>query len=118
MTGASLIVTIVPKGRGNAVLEASVKAGADGGTVIYGRGAGINEQQTILGMLIMPEKEIVLTVVYGDDDVARILDEIVRAVNLEAPGSGMAFILPVGRVAGVAHLGGPDKAADAPATKP
>jgi nitrogen regulatory protein P-II 1 len=43
------------------VLEASVMADAQGGTVLFGRGAGINEQEKIFGMSIEPEKEIVLT---------------------------------------------------------
>jgi len=63
MSDHSLIVSIVGKGWGSTVLEASVGAGARGGTVLFGRGAGINEQEKIFGMSIEPEKEIVLTVV-------------------------------------------------------
>ncbi|MCC6984490.1 MAG: P-II family nitrogen regulator [Bauldia sp.] len=103
MIGAALIVSIVPKGKGNDVLEASVKAGAHGGTVFFGRGAGVNERQTIFGMPIMPEKEIVFTIVYQNES-DRILAEIVAAVDLEKPGAGMAFVMPVSKVAGVAHL--------------
>jgi nitrogen regulatory protein P-II 1 len=39
MTNASSIVSVVRKGWGSTVLEASVKAGARGGTVLFGRGA-------------------------------------------------------------------------------
>lgn len=102
MTGASLIVSIVPRGRGETVLEASVKAGADGGTVLFGRGAGVNEQQKLFGIPIMPEKEIVLTVVY-DGQAEAVLARIVEAAQLEEAGAGMAFILPVDKVVGVAH---------------
>ena len=63
MFETSLIVSIVRKGWGSTVLEASVRAGARGGTVLFGRGAGINEQEKIFGMSIEPEKEIVLTLV-------------------------------------------------------
>ena len=52
MSTASLIVSIVQKGWGSTVLEASVNAGARGGTVLMGRGAGINEQEKIFGMAI------------------------------------------------------------------
>ena len=62
----SLIVSIVRKGWGSTVLQAAVKAGARGGTVMSGRGAGIHEQERIFGMSIEPEKEIVLTLVYAD----------------------------------------------------
>ena len=41
MVDAALIVSIVRKGWGSTVLEASVSAGARGGTVLFGRGAGL-----------------------------------------------------------------------------
>jgi nitrogen regulatory protein PII len=103
MLNASLIVSIVQKGWGNIVLEASVKAGAQGGTVILGRGAGINEQGTILGIPIEPEKEIVLTVTYSNQN-DKILDEIVRAAELNEPGRGLAFVVTIDKVVGVPHL--------------
>jgi nitrogen regulatory protein PII len=103
MSTASLIVSVVRKGWGSTVLEASVKAGARGGTVIFGRGAGINEQEKIFGMSIEPEKEIVLTAVRADL-VDTVLDEIVRAADLNDTGRGIAFVLPVEKVVGVAHF--------------
>jgi nitrogen regulatory protein P-II 1 len=99
----SLIVSIVRKGWGSTVLEASVKAGARGGTVLLGRGAGIHEQEKIFGMSIEPEKEILLTIV-ETEQVDTILDEIVRAAELNETGRGIAFVLPVERIAGVAHF--------------
>ena len=103
MTNASLIVTVVRKGWGSTVLEASVKAGARGGTVLTGRGAGINEQEKIFGMSIEPEKEIILTVV-RTDIVAGVLDEIVRAGELNSAGRGIAFVVPVEQIVGAAHF--------------
>lgn len=103
MFKASLIVSIVRKGWGSTVLAASVKAGARGGTVLFGRGAGINEHEKIFGVSIEPEKEILLTLVRSDRADA-ILDEIVRAAELNETGRGIAFVLPVGKVAGVAHF--------------
>jgi nitrogen regulatory protein PII len=103
MSNASLIVSIVQKGWGSTVLEASVKAGARGGTVLMGRGAGINEQEKIFGMAIEPEKEIILTVAYSGQ-VERILDEIVKAAGLNETGKGIAFVLPVEQIVGIAHF--------------
>ena len=75
------------------MLEATRNAGAHGGTVLFGRGIGRNELQRVFGIQIEPEKEIVLTVVPSEQkDV--ILGEIVRAAGLNAPGKGLAFILP------------------------
>lgn len=103
MTNASLIVSVVQKGWGSTVLEASVKAGARGGTVFLGRGAGVHEQEKIFGMSIEPEKEIVLTVARSDR-IDGILEEIVRAADLNATGRGIAFVIPVEKVVGVAHF--------------
>jgi len=102
MLKPSLIVTIVRKGWGDTVLEASVKAGAQGGTVLFGRGAGIHEQEKILGIPIEPEKEIVLTVT-DSDQAEVILQEIVGAAELNEPRRGLAFVIPLDKVVGVAH---------------
>ena len=103
MSNLSLIVSIVRKGWGSTVLEASVKAGARGGTVLFGRGAGINEREKIFGMSIEPEKEILLTIV-GASQVDTILDAIVRAGELNDTGGGIAFVVRVEKVAGVARF--------------
>jgi nitrogen regulatory protein PII len=103
MLKASLIVSIVRKGWGSTVLEAAVNAGARGSTVLFGRGAGIQEQEKIFGVSIEPEKEIVLTVVYSDQ-IDTILQEIVQAAELNETGRGIAFVLPVENVVGVAHF--------------
>lgn len=103
MSTALLIVSIVRRGWGSTVLEASMKAGAKGGTVVFGRGAGIHEKEKIFGMSIEPEKEIVLTLTYREH-VRTILDEIVRAAELDEAGKGIAFVLPVESVVGVAHF--------------
>ena len=102
-TEISLIITIVNKGWGDMVLEASIKAGAEGGTILFGRGVGVHEHQKILGIPIEPEKEIVLSVIHSDQSEA-ILEEICGACKLKKPGAGMAFVIPVKKVVGVAHL--------------
>lgn len=98
-----LIVSIVRKGWGDTVLQATMGAGAHGGTVLFGRGIGRNEQQRVFGIQIEPEKEVVLTLVPATM-VERMVDEIVRAAELTAPGHGLTFVLDVEKVAGIAHL--------------
>ena len=102
------IVTIVNKGHSEPVVDASRKAGAEGGTIILGRGTGIREVKSILGLAIDPEKEIVLTLVKSKISL-RVLQAIVDAGNLEKPGTGIAFILPVKGVAGICHLNCPPR---------
>ena len=88
-TNISLIVSIVRKGWGSTVLQASVKAGARGGTVLSGRGAGIHEQERIFGMSIEPEKGIVITLVYADQ-IDAVLPRSVEAAELNDMGRGIA----------------------------
>jgi nitrogen regulatory protein PII len=103
MLNPCVIVSIVRKGWGDAVLEASMRAGAHGGTVLFGRGIGRNEQQRVFGIQIEPEKEVILTVIPSDLKDT-ILKEIVRAAELTRPGHGLAFVMRVEQVAGIVHL--------------
>lgn len=61
--GYDLIITIVKKGFSENILKASREAGAEGGTILFGRGAGIHEKAKIMGIPIEPEKEIVFTII-------------------------------------------------------
>ncbi|MBE0481757.1 MAG: P-II family nitrogen regulator [Dehalococcoidia bacterium] len=99
----TLIVTIVRRGWGDRVLEASMRAGAEGGTIVYGRGMGIHEQQRIFGICIEPEKEIILSIT-SVDKTDGVLESITKAGELQKPGAGLAFVVPVQTVVGVVHL--------------
>lgn len=103
MLNPRLIVSIVRKGWGDAVLQATMKAGAHGGTVLFGRGIGRNEQMRVFGIQIEPEKEVVLTLAAADL-APRLLEEAVRAAELTVPGHGLAFVVAVEQVAGIVHL--------------
>lgn len=101
--GCDLIVTIVKKGFSEEVIQASVKAGAKGGTVVFGRGMGIHETQKLFGIPIEPEKEIVLTVV-SKKQTEDILEAITKAIELDKPGMGIGFVISLDRVTGMCHL--------------
>lgn len=98
-----LIITIVPKGVSERILKATKKVGADGGTIIFGRGTGIHENKTILGIPIEPEKEIILTAV-PRVRTESVLAAILEAGDLNTPGTGVAFVLELKQVAGICHL--------------
>ncbi len=95
-----LIVTIVNKGGAEKAVEASKKAGAQGGTIVFARGTGNHEQVKLFGITIEPEKELVLTLV-DRKKTAKVLDAIVEEVDLNQPGKGIAFVLNVEKVAGI-----------------
>lgn len=101
-THFDLIVTIVPKGIAERALRASQEAGAEGGTITYGRGAGIHENRKILGVAIEPEKEVLLTVVPGWSSQS-VLEKIVHAAQLDVPGNGIAFVVALDKVVGICH---------------
>lgn len=98
-----LIVTIVKKGWGDKVVKASRKAGAKGGTIIFGRGTGVHENKSLLGMLIEPEKEVVFTIAESIS-VDNIIDIISQEVGLNKPGQGLGFVVPLDRVFGTAQI--------------
>lgn len=100
--GYDLIVTIVEKGNAEDVIEFSKKGGAEGGTILSGRGAGVNDTSKILGILIEPEKEVVLTLIEKSKS-EDVLNSIVAGLDLEKPGKGIAFVLDVSKVAGIMH---------------
>ncbi|NLI70698.1 MAG: P-II family nitrogen regulator [Firmicutes bacterium] len=98
-----LIVTIVNKGDSEKVVEASRNSGAEGGTILSGRGTGIHEQAKLFGLTIEPEKELVLTLI-KNELTSRVLEAIVDEIQLNRPGKGIAFVIKVERVVGISHL--------------
>ncbi len=102
-TQFDLIITIVNKGRARLAVEAAKEAGAEGSTILGGRGTSVREQAKLLGIKIEPEKEIILTLV-PREDAKKILDAIIEKAELNKPGKGISFILEVKRVAGITHL--------------
>ncbi|SDC36839.1 Nitrogen regulatory protein P-II [Pelagirhabdus alkalitolerans] len=98
-----LIVTIVNNGDAEEVIDAARKAGADGGTIIHGRGTGIHEKAKLFNIMIEPEKDMVLTLV-DRNSTTEVLDVINRDVGLSEPGKGIAFVLEVEKTIGINHL--------------
>ena len=98
-----LIVTIVNRGFAEEVVEAAKKAGAEGGTIINGRGSGIHENAKLFGISIEPEREIVLTLI-DRRKTEKVLEAIYNSVELNKPSRGMAFILEVEKAVGICHL--------------
>lgn len=98
-----LIVTIVAPGFSTDVVMASKNAGADGATILSGRGQSIHENTVLLGVPIQPEKEMVLTLVKKSLRTA-VMKEIVKVCNLNTEGKGITFSLPVDEISGAPHL--------------
>jgi len=93
------IITIVDKGRSNDCIKASRAAGARGGTLIHGRGAGI-PADFYFPLVIEPQKDIIL-IVTPKDKAAAIKERIFFDLELGKPGNGIIFTLPVSRATGL-----------------
>lgn len=100
-----LILAIVNRGFSEEVMDTAVKNGATGGTSLHGRGT-YKTTQTVLGMRIEPEKEIVMIV--ADKKIcAQIITAVYQCLGLHTPGSGICFALPISEVVGLRnHTGG------------
>lgn len=98
-----LIITIVNKGHEDVVVDASKKAGAEGGTILSGRGTGIHEHAKLFNIPIEPEKSIVLTLIDREKTEA-VLGKIMEEAELEKPGRGIAFVMEVERTVGINHV--------------
>ncbi len=104
MTKTQLIVAIVPQGRCPVLVAAAKEAGAEGATIVRGRGTGVHESSKFLGVPIEPEKDLLLVLIPTDLTDA-VMDAIVHAGQLDRPGHGIAFVLDVPRVEGIVHRG-------------
>lgn len=89
-----LICCIVDKGYSDLVMGAARESGARGGTVIGARGTGNNEIEKFYGVVIKPDKEMVLILV-KDEEKEKILTAIGKECGLNTKGQGIAFALPV-----------------------
>jgi len=97
-----IIFAIVEAEKGSEILEKAQEAGAEGGTVFFGRGKGIHEHEKILGIPIEPAKEIIMILIYKSM-VDQVLKAIEKAGELSVPGKGLAFVLDVSKVVGICH---------------
>lgn len=89
-----LICCIVDKGYSDLVMSAARENGARGGTVIGARGTGNVEIEKFYGVVIKPDKEMVLILV-NENDKEKILTAVGKECGLDAKGQGIAFALPV-----------------------
>lgn len=99
-----LLVAIVPQGTCSTLVSAAKSAGAEGATIVRGRGTGLHEGSRFLGIPIEPEKDVVLVLVPRDAADA-VLEAMVDAGDLDRPGKGIAFMVDVPHVAGIVHRG-------------
>ncbi len=95
-----LIVTIVNQGYGDQVMKVATENGVKGGTILNARGTSRPEAESKYGIVIHPEKEIVL-ILTNSKITEKILHVIYQNVGLDTPGQGIAFTTPVDEAVGL-----------------
>lgn len=95
-----LIISVINRGHSDLVVEASREAGANGGTIIYGRGTSVHERESIMGVSILPEKEVIMTLTPSENK-EKIMESICNSADLDSIGMGICFSLPVSKVRGI-----------------
>ena len=98
LTDVSLITCVVQRGKANEVLQAAESAGAHGATIYYGYGSGVRERLGILGLAVDVEKEIITTMVAGDQ-LDRVFERMYFAGDLDVPGAGIIYVTKLDKAA-------------------
>lgn len=104
MADKELIITIISRGNADIAMEAAKAAGATGGTMLHGRGMGINEVEQLLMIKIQPEKDILLIVAERGDKKA-IMQALCNAVSEQTGERAFSFSLPISELAGISSVG-------------
>lgn len=94
------ITTIVDRGNAEMVIDAAIKAGARGGTIINARGSGIHETSKLFSLEIEPEKEIVL-IISNAENTENIVSSIREMLQIDEPGKGILFVSDLSQAIGL-----------------
>lgn len=87
-----VIFTIVNRGLADQVVEASIEGGARGGTILHGRGSGIDNAPKFFNIEIEPEKEIVMIIV--DSEIKdNVVEVISNKMEIDQPNKGILFVV-------------------------
>ena len=95
-----LVITFVNTGFADQVMNAAREVGARGGTIIHARGTATKEMEKKYGVVITPDKEMVLILV-NTKIKDKVLSAIYKEAGLQTAGQGIAFSLPVEDVVGL-----------------
>lgn len=93
MSSMKAVFMIVNAGFAEEVVQIARAAGASGATIINARGSGL-KNQTIMGITIDSEKEMILSVVDAAT-ATKVMEAIKEKAGIRTPAHGVCFVLPV-----------------------
>jgi nitrogen regulatory protein PII len=109
-----VIMAIVNDGFTDLVMDAAKKAGARGGTILTARGTGNKDIEKFFGVVITPEKQIVMILV-PKAIKDKVIESIYKEVGINTKGQGIAFSFPAADVVGIVDS---QKTAETPSSSP
>lgn len=102
-TSHELIIAIANYGYTTQVMEAARSGGASGGTVLHGKGVGMQRAEQFLGVSLVSEKEI-LFIVAKSSEKSGIMRAIMDKTGPDTKAGAIVFSLPVSETAGLRLL--------------
>ena len=84
----------------DAVVDAAKACGISGATIVPGRGTGLHEAKTFLGLTLEMQTDVVIFLA-EEELVEPVMTAIHDAGRLNEHGTGVVFILSVDQVAGI-----------------
>ena len=97
MENIKALFIITNAGFAEEIVEIAREQGAGGATIINARGGGGGKCQTIMGITVDSEKEMVLSLVDGKTAV-KIMAAVKEKAGLKTPAHGICFAMPVDRM--------------------
>lgn len=102
-TTHELIIAIANYGYTTQVMEAARAGGASGGTVLHGKGVGMQRAEQFLGVSLVSEKEVLFIVAKSSEKNA-IMRAIMEKAGTDTKAGAVVFSLPVTETAGLRLL--------------
>ncbi len=93
-----LLVAIVDRGNGDEVVEILRESGVTYNLISPGYCASGSDIMDYLG-LSNPERDLILSII-TEEKVDDVLKKLLYKLNLDEPGNGMAFTIPIAGVSG------------------
>ena len=82
------------------VVDAAKSCGVSGATIVPGRGTGMQEAKTFLGLTLETQTDVVFFLVEGEL-VESVMAAVHDAGRLDEHGTGVVFVLDTEQVAGI-----------------
>ena len=94
------LVAIISEELEEKAIEVAKNAGAGGVTILNGRGLGLEEKKTFLGLSLEGRESILIFVLERKLSV-KVLKALHKELELDKKGRGLVFTVPIEHIAGI-----------------